>query len=106
MTTFAIEPDVLNKDRYIITVHITIYRQKFGCYPDFLQDFETPRAAREGYDTKFWFIVPDCVNLLREDAEHKCNMYEKRYGTLIRNCEETGDWTNCPRTKADLIYHK
>ena len=106
MAAFNIEPDVLYKGKYIVTVKIIIYRKLFGCYPDFLKDFETPRAAKEGYDTKFWYLVPGAENLSRDNADKLRQEYENKYAKLIETCENTGDWTKYPYKNATLIYHK
>lgn len=103
---FAIEPDSLNKNRYIITVLIIIYRAEFGCYPEFLKSFDTPRAAKEGYDTKFWFLVPEAENLTLSQARDLLDKYNNDYYDLIRNCENTSNWDDYPFKNAELIYHK
>lgn len=104
--TFFVEDDGLIEGRYKVTFAIIIYRNKFGCYPDFLKGFDTPKAARDGYSTKFWYIVPDAVDLSYEDACELRDKCEKEYGELITNCENTGDWSNFPWKNAELIYSK
>ena len=106
MNRFSVEEDTLAKDKYIVSVLIIIYRNKLGCYPDFLKDFENPKAAREGYDTKFWYVVPDATSLSYSDACKLRDKYETEYKKLIDTCEETGDWSEYPWRDAVLIYHK
>ncbi len=115
MSHFNMEHDNLSKykNRYIITVKITIYRQKLGCYPPFLSHYNTPDAIRDGYTTKFWYL---CVNkdgqaienLTKSEAEDLLTAYSTKYDNIIEQCEESGNWSNCPIdfSKLQMIYSK
>lgn len=108
---FYVEEDTLNQGKFIISLKIVIYRHKFGVYPDFLASFGTPDKIRFGYTTKFWYLCEDengkvYENLTEEEAKNIVATLEEKYGAMIENCEETGDWSNYPFKNLDLIYHK
>jgi len=106
MKRFAVEKDTLTDDKYIVSVRIVIYRNHLGCYPDFLKEFENPKAARDGYSTKFWYVVPNATELSYEKACQLRDKYESEYKQCIDTCEETGDWSEYPWKEAELIYSK
>ena len=81
-------------DKYYIAVSIVIYRELFGKYPDFLKDFEN--SAHLGYTTKFTFLVPGTETMSKLEADMKRHICETQYEPMLRNCENTGDWSNSP----------
>ncbi|MBO5435066.1 hypothetical protein J6A31_04515 [bacterium] len=110
---FCAEPDSLLKGRYVVTLAITIYREMLGKYPDFLSEFETPNAIRDGYTTRFIYICTkpdgtDAIDMSEADAKALADEYENKFSSVIDKCESTGDWSQSPFdfSKLDLIFNK
>ena len=115
MNHFNIEHDTLSthRNRYIVSVSIVIYRQMLGKYPSFLSQYNTPDAIRDGYTTKFIYLChkqdgTPAENMTKTEAEALVAAYESQYASIIKTCEDTGDWSNCPIdfSKLQLIFSK
>ena len=106
MRSFYIEEEPYVEGKYYIAVKIVIYREKHGRYPDFLSWCETPDNKRDGYNTKFAFVTEEMLDY--EDAKIRCEELEKAYAEKLRECENTGDWTDCPIDfhKLELLWNK
>lgn len=107
MNSFAVNKEPQQDNKYYVSVSIVIYRAKHGRYPDFLQWCETERNAREGYPTKFCYLT-DHVMLEQTEAESIAKTLEEKYSKQLRQCEDSGDWSDSPFdfTKMDLLYSK
>jgi hypothetical protein len=107
MNKFIINKEPQQEDKYYISVNIVIYRAKLGKFPNFLDWCETPRNAREGYPTKFVYLT-EYTMLEKKEAERIAEELEIKYGDIIRQCEDSGDWSNSPFdfSKMDLLWSK
>lgn len=105
MNSFYIEKEPHTTDKYYIAVIIVIYRAMLGKYPDFLSQYE--RNTRDGFSTKFAYLT-DYTMLEKSAAEAKCKELEKRYAHVLREYENSGDWSNSPFnfSKMDMLWSK
>lgn len=90
------------------TFHIeclfVVYREKFGHHPDFLPQGET-RGKREGFSTKFWFLVED--DLSADETVTKLTDYQNKYDKLITEIENDDNrWNEFPFKDKPLVYSK
>ena len=107
MNKFAICKEPQHDDKYYISVSIVIYRNMLGKFPSFLDWCETPRNASDGYPTKFGYLT-EYTMLNKEDAERIAQELETKYSDIIRECENSGDWTKSPFdfNKMDLLWSR
>lgn len=105
MNSFYVEKEPFAPDKYYIAVKIIIYRNMLGKYPDFLVQYET--SAKDGFSTKFAYLT-DYTMLEKSVAEAKCEELEKRYTHILRECENSGDWSNSPFgfSKMDMLWSR
>lgn len=111
---FHVETDPLKEGTFIITLSITIYRQMLGKYPSFLSEFGTPDKERDGFTTRFWYLMKDEKNEVyallenKEEAEKIALRLERTYAKSIKECENSGIWEDCPINfdELTLIFHK
>ena len=81
-----------------------VYRQKFGHHPDFLPQDEE-RGKREGFSTKFWFLVED--DLSADEAANKLADYQHKYDNLISDIENDDKrWNEFPFKNKPVTYSK
>ena len=89
---------------YRIECMFIVYRQKFGHHPDFLPQDEE-KGAREGFNTKFWFLVDD--DLTKNNAEKTVEEYQQKYDVEIRKIENDDTlWDTFPFKNNIVIYAK
>ena len=102
MDTFSIIDN--NDGTYHIECLFIVYRNKFGHHPDFLPQDEE-RGKREGFSTKFWFLIAD--NLSKEQAEKRLVNYKYLYTKLITEIEDDDKrWNDFPFKDKPVIYSK
>ena len=113
MKYFNVEKDTASENNYMVVLKIIIQKEKFQSYPEFLKGFENEKNKREGYPTKFWYIVPKkdksfAYEMKKNIAIELANEYEKEYSNIIENCENSGDWKMFPFNIENiiLIYQK
>ena len=113
MKKFYANRDNLEIGKFVVELSIVIYRAKLGKYPSFLSRFGTPDNERDGFTTKFCYIMNDengnpYVSLTEEEATKIADTLEEKYRDIILECEDTGDWDSCPIDfdKLDLVFYK
>lgn len=106
MNSFYIEEEPYEKEKYYIGVKIVIYRTLLGKYPDFLSFYE--RNSKDGYTTKFAYLIDEATQLSKNEAKKKCEELECEFSNVLRECENSGDWSKCPFdfSKMDLLWCK
>lgn len=92
-----------NRDgTYRIECRCVIYRASLGKHPSWAK----PEGdARLGYNTKYFLLIEDDIQT-EADAIKKANEYEAKYGNILVQCEDTGDWRNFPFTNKLIVYYK
>ena len=81
-----------------------VYREKFGHHPSFLPQDEI-RGAREGFSTKFWFLVED--DLDASETVKKLADYQNKYDKLITEIENDDTrWEEFPFKTNPVVYSK
>lgn len=106
MNSFYIEKEPYAKEKYYIAVKIFIYRNLLGRYPNFLSYCE--HGYPDGLPTKFVYLVDGTTELNENDAREKCEELEHKYSHILRECENSGDWSKCPFDfgKMELLWSK
>lgn len=104
MNSFYIAEEPYHKGRYYIAVKIVIYREKLGKYPDFLSGYNI--KSTDGYSTKFAYLLAE--NLDFNIAEIICSALETKYAAILRDCENSGNWNNCPFdfSRLEILWSK
>lgn len=89
---------------YHIECLFIVYREKFGHHPDFLPQDEE-RGKREGFNTKFWFLVMDYLSAA--EAQRRLTNYENLYSALIHEIENDDTrWDEFPFKNKQIVYCK
>ena len=102
MTSFYIYDN--NDGTFRIECKFIVYRAKFGHHPDFLPQDEI-RGRREGFATKFWFLVED--NLTESEASSHLKKYQEQYDKLIEEIEDNDKrWNEFPFKDKPKVYSK
>lgn len=102
MSAFTIVSN--NDGTFHIECLFVVYREKFGHHPDFLPQNEE-RGKREGFSTKFWFLVED--NLTSENVVTHLNNYQTKYDKLIMELENDDTrWNEFPFKNNCIVYSK
>ena len=68
-----------------------IYRALHGMHPDWAKP--TGDASEDGIKSMMKAVT-------------RAEELETQYGELVRNCENTGDWTDFPFKDKEIIYYK
>ena len=93
-----------NDGTFHIECLFVVYRELFGHHPDFLPQDEE-RGKREGFSTKFWYLVED--DLTKEEARLHLKDYRKKYDRLITAIEHDDKrWNEFPFKDKDVVYSK
>ena len=85
-----------------IECRCVIYRALHGKHPDWARP--TGDAAT-GYYTKYFLLIEDGFKSLMK-AITRTEELENQYADIIRNCEDTGDWSKFPFADREIIYYK
>ena len=102
MSAFTIVSN--NDNSFHIECLFVVYREKFGHHPDFLPQDEA-RGKREGFSTKFWFLVED--DLTSNEAVSRLNYYQTKYDKLIEDIENDDTrWNEFPFKDKTITYSK
>lgn len=100
MNTFRIMNN--NDGTWHIECLCVIYRALFGKHPEWAK----PEGdAVNGYNTKYFVMVEDNI-VTEEEAKQKANVYENKYGKLIKECEDSGNWDKFPFKDNTIVYYK
>lgn len=79
-----------------------IYRALHGKHPDWAKP---TGDAITGFNTKYFLLIEDDIKSMMK-AVTRAEELEAQYGDLVRNCENTGDWTDFPFKDKEIIYYK
>ena len=88
---------------YHIECEFTVYREKFGHHPSFLPQDEV-RGRREGFSTRFWFLVED--DIAPENVKARLNYYYKKYPNISEIENDDKKWESFPFKKNCVLYSK
>lgn len=107
MNSFYIEKEPHTENKYYIALRIVIYRELHGKYPHFLEHYDNADARRFGYSTKFGYLT-EHIMLEKEEAERICKELEEKYSHILKECEDSGEWSDSPFDFAtmDMLWSK
>ena len=87
---------------YHIECLFVVYRELFGEHPSWI---DCPGDARDGFNTKFYFLIEDDLSL--EDATAKLKDYVDNYSKLIITIEnDKNRWDEFPFKDKPIVYTK
>ncbi len=89
---------------YRIECLFVVYRELFGHHPSFLPQDEE-RGKREGFSTKFWFLVEDDIE--PDKINNRLEFYKNTYSKQIFDIEKDDKkWESFPFKDKPVIYSK
>lgn len=93
-----------NDGTYHIECLFVVYRERFGHHPSFLPQDEE-RGKREGFSTKFWFLIKD--DLTSAEAETELEILNRIWSHKIHAIENDDTlWDKFPFKNNTIVYSK